>query len=117
MKLPRFVALCLAALISVSANAAPASLHRGVNVLGYDPIWTDPSRARFKQSYFKAIHDAGFDFIRVDLQAFRHMKPSGALDETWLKRLDWVVTNAAAAHLSVILDEHDGSRIGHCRLS
>ena len=109
MKLPRFVALCLAALISVSANVAHATpaLHRGVNVLGYDPIWTDPSRARFKQSYFKAIHDAGFDFIRVDLQAFRHMKPSGALDETWLKRLDWVVTNAAAAHLSVILDEHD----------
>jgi endoglucanase len=89
------------------AAAAPVALHRGVNVLGYDPIWTDPSRARFKQIYFRKIRDAGFEFVRVNLQAFRHMKPSGALDESWLKRLDWVVDNATAAHLSVIVDEHD----------
>jgi endoglucanase len=110
MKLLRLFALSLAAQFLVSANAAvpqPPSLHRGVNVLGYDPIWTDPSRARFKQSYFKAIHDAGFDFLRVNLQAFRHMKQSGELEDAWLKRLDWVVDNATAAGLSVILDEHD----------
>ncbi|MDB5693666.1 MAG: glycoside hydrolase family 5 protein [Alphaproteobacteria bacterium] len=110
MKLLRLFAFFLAALVGVSATAASAqapSLHRGVNVLGYDPIWTDASRGRFKQSYFGAIHAAGFDFIRVNLQAFRHMKPTGELDETWLKRLDWVVDNATAAGLSVIVDEHD----------
>lgn len=110
MKLLKLFALSLAALFFVSANAAFAqapALHRGVNLLGYDPIWIDPSKARFKQAYFKAIHDAGFDFIRVNLQAFRHMKQDGALEDAWLKRLDWVVGNATAAGLSVILDEHD----------
>jgi endoglucanase len=53
------------------------------------------------------IRGAGFDFIRLNLQAFRHMQGSGALDPTWLKRLDWVVDNATAAGLSVIVDEHD----------
>jgi endoglucanase len=110
MKLLRSLAFALIATLSVSANAAaakPPALHRGVNVLGYDPIWTDPTRARFKQAYFQVIHDAGFDFIRVNLQAFRHMKPTGELDPIWLKRLDWVVDNASAAHLAIILDEHD----------
>src|SRR3954462_12253787 len=100
MKLLRLVAFCLAALLgagTTAAAAAPPALHRGVNVLGYDPIWTDPARGRFKQSYFREIRAGGFDFIRVNLQAFRHMKPSGALDPAWLKRLDWVVSNAAAA--------------------
>jgi endoglucanase len=110
MKLLRLLAFFLAALVGVSANAVPAqapALHRGVNVLGYDPLWSDPSRARFKQDYFRQIRAGGFDFIRVNLQAFRHMKPSGELDDAWLKRLDWVVSNATAAGLSVILDEHD----------
>jgi endoglucanase len=110
MKLLRLLAFALIAAFGVSANAAaaaPPPLHRGVNVLGYDPIWTDPTRARFKQAYFQAIRDAGFDFIRVNLQAFRHMKPSGELDPAWLKRLDWVVDNATRAGLSVIVDEHD----------
>jgi endoglucanase len=110
MKLLRTFALSLAAMVAVSATTAfaqPPSLHRGVNVLGYDPIWTDPARGRFKQGYFKAIRDAGFDFIRVNLQAFRHMKPTGEIDDAWLKRLDWVVSNGTAAGLSVIIDEHD----------
>lgn len=110
MKLLRSIAFALGAALSVSANAAAPqapALHRGVNVLGYDPIWTDPTKARFKQTYFRTIRAGGFDFLRVNLQAFRHMKPSGELDDAWLKRLDWVVSNATAAGLSVILDEHD----------
>ncbi|HEX5183519.1 MAG TPA: glycoside hydrolase family 5 protein [Allosphingosinicella sp.] len=124
MKLLRLFSLVLAALVGVSANAAlaqPPSLHRGVNVLGYDPIWIDPSRARFKQAYFKTIRDAGFDFIRVNLQAFRHMKQSGELEDGWLKRLDWVVDNATAAGLSVIIDEHDfnlcSNNVETCRIA
>ena len=92
---------------AVPAAAQAPALHRGVNVLGYDPIWQDPARARFKPRYFAMIRGGGFDFIRVNLQAFRHMKASGELDPAWLKRLDWVVDNATAAGLSVIIDEHD----------
>jgi endoglucanase len=106
----RTFALFLAAMACVSANPAsarPPELRRGVNVLGYDPIWTDPAKGRFKQSYFREIRAGGFDFVRVNLQAFRHMKPTGELEDAWLKRLDWVVANASAAGLSVIIDEHD----------
>ena len=76
------------ALTASMAQPAP-QFHRGVNVLGYDPIWQDPTRARCKQRHFRAIREAGFDFIRVNLQAFRHMKGSGELDKAcqdWLAK-------------------------------
>jgi endoglucanase len=108
MKLFRWISLAFFLLLAVAPPAAAAPLlRRGINVLGYDPIWQDPAKARFKARHFRAIREAGFDFIRVDLQAFRHMKGSGELDKAWLKRLDWVVREAGAAGLSVILDEHD----------
>ncbi len=102
-------------MLSGAALAAPmrdaalvaASLHRGVNILGYDPIWSDPSKAHFKDRHFKEIHDAGFDFVRVVLQAFKHMDADNKLDPNWLETLDHVVKQARAAGLTVILDEHD----------
>ena len=30
-----------------------ARLGRGVNVLGYDPIWSDPAKARFQPRHFR----------------------------------------------------------------
>jgi endoglucanase len=102
------LAAALALLLPAAAPARPApGLHRGVNVLGYDPIWKDPAKARFQKRHFAAIRAGGFDFIRVNLQAFRHMDAANRLDPAWLKRLDWVVGSATAAGLSVILDEHD----------
>jgi endoglucanase len=35
------------------------------------------------------------------------MDSASRLDPAWLARLDWVVREATAAGLSVILDEHD----------
>lgn len=92
-----------------SAPAQPPSpqLRRGVNVLGYDPIWQDPARARFEARHFAEIRRGGFDFVRVNLFAFRHMDAAGRIDRRWLERLDWVVREAGRAGLSVILDEHD----------
>src|SRR5271156_1463906 len=60
-------------------------LGRGVNVLGYDPIWYSAGEARFKQSYFKMIHAGGFDTLRVNLNPFRHMgdAPDFALSDSW----------------------------------
>ena len=96
-----------------AAPAAPAlkqtdqPFRRGVNVLGYDPYWTDASKRRFEWRHFHEIRKAGFDFVRVNLQAFRHMDAQNRLEPQWLAKLDDVVREAAKAGLGVILDEHD----------
>lgn len=92
---------------SVKTGQADAELGHGVNVLGYDPLWTDASKARFKPDYYRMLHDSGFQNIRVNLQAFSHMDQSGRLDPQWLGKLDDVVKQATAAGLKVIIDEHD----------
>jgi endoglucanase len=94
--------------------AAPAVLQasdqpfrRGINVLGYDPYWTDAGQRRFEWRHFGEIRRAGFDFVRVNLQAFKHMDAQDRLDPAWLAKLDDVVREAQKAGLGVILDEHD----------
>ncbi len=86
---------------------------RGINVLGYDPIWDDFAKARFQERHFERIHEAGFSTIRVNLQSFGHMDAQNRLDPAWLKTLDWVVKNALANNLIVILDEHDYTFCGN----
>lgn len=95
----------------VSATRAPDSAHfrRGVNVLGYDPFWNEGGQAHFQAKHFTEIRRAGFDFIRVNLQAFRHMDSANKLEPQWLAKLDWVVREAGRAGLGIILDEHDFS--------
>lgn len=85
---------------------------RGVNVLGYDPMWENPAKARFHAKHFAEIRRVGFDFVRVNLFVFKHMDGQNVIDPAWLKQLDWVVSNAKAAGLGVILDEHD---FGGCK--
>ena len=103
---------CAAATPIAETAVAPAAtpsteLRRGVNVLGYDPIWTDPAKGRFQQRHFAEIRQGGFDFVRVNLAAFKHMNADNQLSPAFLDRLDWIVKNATAAGLSVIIDEHD----------
>ena len=81
--------------------------HRGVNVLGYDPYWTDASKRRFEWRHFAEIRRAGFDHVRINLQAFRHMDSANRLEPQWLAKLDDAVREAQKAGLGVILDEHD----------
>jgi endoglucanase len=99
---------------AAAAQPAPQALtqanqpfHRGVNVLGYDPYWTDAGKRRFEWRHFTAIHKAGFDFVRLNLQAFKHMDAQNRLEPQWLAKLDDVVSHAQAEGLGVILDEHD----------
>jgi endoglucanase len=80
---------------------------RGINILGYDPIWKDPAKARFQERHFREIRRGGFDFVRVNLFAFEHMDAQHNLSQAWLERLDWVVRKAGEAGLGVILDEHN----------
>ena len=89
----------------IAAGAMP--FHRGVNVLGYDPYWKDPAKARFQWRHFAEIRKAGFDHVRVNLFAFDHMDSAHRLSPQWLAQLDDVVREAQAAGLGVILDEHD----------
>ena len=80
---------------------------RGVNVLGYDPLWKDPAVGRFQPRHFRLIRDGGFRTVRMNLQAFAHMDADGRLDPVWLATLERMVGAASAAGLTVILDEHD----------
>lgn len=104
----------VAAAPAIAAEATPPVLtqanqpfHRGVNVLGYDPYWTDASKRRFEWRHFDEIHKAGFDFVRLVLQAFSHMDAQNRLDPAWLAKLDEAVAQAQKAGLGVIIDEHD----------
>ena len=109
--------LALAALVacpvvgSLTAQIDPfvqiEKMRRGVNIIGYDPLWQDFTKARFHERHFQLIHEAGFQTVRVNLQAFSHMDAQNRLNPAWLKTLDWVVKNAVANDLTVILDEHD----------
>ena len=86
---------------------APPALKRGVNVLGYDPIWTDPKKGRFEERHFAEIRKGGFDFVRVNLHGFKRMDVKDKLSPAFLSRVDWILKHATAAGLSVILDEHE----------
>lgn len=85
---------------------------RGVNIIGYDPLWRDPAQARFKDEHFRIIHEGGFQTVRVNLHAFAHMDVGNQLDPAWMKTLDWVVDRALANHLMVILDLHNFQDFG-----
>ena len=104
----------------IDAAAQNTQMARGVNVLGYDPVWTDPARARFQPRHFKIIRDGGFSTVRVVLQSFAHMDSDNRLDPEWLRTLDTMVTTAVGDGLNVILDEHDfelcGKDAAGCRV-
>ncbi|HTQ54524.1 MAG TPA: cellulase family glycosylhydrolase [Bryobacteraceae bacterium] len=98
----------------VPADAAGQvkQMGRGVNIIGYDPLWEDFTKARFQERHFQRIHQAGFQTVRVNLQAFSHMDSANQLDPVWLSTLDWVIDRATANRLWVILDEHDFNLCG-----
>jgi endoglucanase len=84
-------------------------LGRGVNILGYDPIWDNHAEGRFKERHFKLIHDAGFQSVRINLHALQRMDAGNGykLEDAWLSTLDWAVKNALSNDLLVILDLHN----------
>jgi endoglucanase len=92
---------------AVTLKAGDQTFRRGVNVLGYDPYWNKDGQRRFEWRHFAEIKKAGFDFVRVNLQAFKHMDAQNKLEPQWLAKLDDVVREAQKAGLGVILDEHD----------
>lgn len=93
--------------VPIDATAQLKEMGRGVNVLGYDPVWSDPSKARFKPEMFKKIRAAGFNHVRMVLQIFDHLDADNKLDPKWLGLLDTYVQAALDADLTVVLDDHD----------
>ncbi|MCF8243375.1 MAG: glycoside hydrolase family 5 protein [Melioribacteraceae bacterium] len=86
---------------------------RGVNIIGYDPLWRDFDNARFKEKHFKIIKDGGFQTVRINLHAFHHMNEETLkLDETWLSTLDWAIEKSLEQNLMVILDLHNFNEFG-----
>lgn len=93
--------------VTLDAFQQAKAMGRGLNILGYDPIWKDFAKGRFQAAYFQKIRQAGFRTVRVNLQAFQFMTDDNQLPESWFRMADWTVANATQAGLQVILDEHD----------
>ena len=84
----------------------------GANIVGYDPLWQDPAKARFKPRHFQIVHDSGFSSVRIVLMAFRFMNEKNELPAGWFATLDGLVNEALAQKLTVIIDEHDYDACG-----
>ncbi|MGA1979798.1 MAG: glycoside hydrolase family 5 protein [Sedimentisphaerales bacterium] len=89
-------------------------LGRGVNIIGYDPIWRSEKDGRFKEKHFKIIKEGGFDTVRINLYPFAHMDKDAPyrLKKSWFEVADWAVENALKNGLMVILDMHEYETMG-----
>jgi endoglucanase len=92
---------------AISPADQVAQMKRGVNIVGYDPLWEDASKARFQPRHFKIIKDGGFDTVRINLYGFAQMDEQFVLKASWFETLDKLVDAALEQNLNVILDEHD----------
>lgn len=95
------------AFVSIDAERQNTELGRGMNVLGFDPIWRDSAKARFSPRLFKVIHDAGFRNVRIALESFAYMDEQNRLSSRWLETLDTMVKAALDSGLTVIVEEND----------
>jgi len=84
-------------------------LGRGVNVIGYDPIWKSRTAGRMQAKHFRLIHEAGFNHVRINLHPFRFMEhaPGYPIQLAWLETLDWAVAQCQENGLLAILDMHE----------
>jgi endoglucanase len=120
----RMIWLACCALLLGAASAATAAdqplsaaqqvreMQRGVNIVGYDPLWQNPQAARFKPRHFEIIRTGGFSSVRIVLMALRFMNEKNELPRNWFDTLDALVDGALAQGLNVIIDEHDYSACG-----
>jgi endoglucanase len=88
-----------------------ARLGRGVNVIGYDAIWTDASKGRMKDKHFKLIKEAGFSNVRIVIMPFKFsMKDENfTIDPKFFTTLDWAINEALKNKLIAIVDFHEHS--------
>ena len=91
------------------AFAQNKHMGRGVNILGWDPRWRDPSQGRLQDEHFRLIHEAGFNHVRIVLLPFADGRADaeGKLSSDWFRTLDWALDQAMANHLVANLDFHE----------
>jgi endoglucanase len=84
-------------------------LGRGVNIIGYDPLWKSRSAGRMQAKHFKLIRAAGFNHVRINLHPFRFMgsAPEFTIQPAWLETLDWALEQCRANGLLAIVDLHE----------
>lgn len=83
-------------------------LGRGVNIIGYDPIWNDMSKARMQEKHFKLIKEAGFSNVRIKISPFRFsINDSYTIDPKFFITLDWAIKQALKNNLMAIVDFHE----------
>jgi endoglucanase len=94
---------------ATDAFAQNRALGRGVNIMGYDPIWHSMAQARFQEKYFRMLKEAGFSSVRINLTPFKHMNATNnwAISDSWYGVLDWAMNGARQQGLAVILDLHE----------
>lgn len=83
-------------------------LGRGVNIIGYDPIWNDFSKGRMKAKHFELIKEAGFSNVRIKISPFRFsMDDAYTIEPKFFSTLDWIVKEALKNNLIPIVDFHE----------
>lgn len=99
---------------AVDAFEQNRRLGRGVNIIGYDPLWRSQAEGRFKAKHFQRLHEAGFTSVRINLMPFRVMQPADGwkIPASWWAVLDWAVQQSLASHLMPILDLHEFTAMG-----
>ncbi|MDB5471626.1 MAG: glycoside hydrolase family 5 [Caulobacter sp.] len=106
-----FGGLAQAAFSPIDPFEQTTAMRRGVNILGYDPLWKG-GKARFTNRHLALIKQGGFDTVRINMEAFSHMDAKGVIDPRWLKTLDGFVEAGTREGLTVILDEHNFNECG-----
>jgi endoglucanase len=96
------------------AFAQNNKLGRGVNIIGYDPYWKTPEKARMQEKHFKLLKEAGFSNVRIVMMPFRFsLKDKDfTIDSVFFKRLDWVIEQSLNNKLMAIVDFHEHNAMG-----
>lgn len=82
---------------------------RGVNIIGYDPLWKDSTKARMKDEHFELIKKAGFSNVRIVISPFKFSMNDSTytINPNFFIRLDWAVKTALKNKLIAIVDFHE----------
>lgn len=84
-------------------------LGRGVNIIGYDPLWKDSSKARMKPIHFKLLKDAGFSNVRIVIAPFKFamIDSDYTIKPEFFTTLDWAIKESLKNKLLAIVDFHE----------
>lgn len=91
-----------------------AKLGRGVNIIGYDPLWKDSAKARMKAKHFRLIKEAGFNNVRIVISPFKFSLKDDAhtINPAFFTTLDWAIKQSLSNGLMVIVDFHEHNAMG-----